>query len=319
MPRVAYTAAGFPAPFLAVNGAADLQLGWPLLVWAAISVGKAELLHITRYGQFSLFEIAYRGAMIFANLVEDGAGRFARSAAYDGLDPSEKGAISYFLGLTIAKAFAENLLQVPWLMHLDVYRDELRVVLKGKSRPDLVGQTAAREWIAIESKGRSNSFDAEALDRAKSQAGMLGSVDGQVPAALAGMVTYFGDNQLQLTVSDPPPRDRHERVHLPLTRSKLLAGYYRPFRAWLEGEPQAHAIERGDTTYVVAQVDSVDLTVGLAMDFRADKLPQSDIEARRPSHGLSYYAGSDGILVEVGPLWSLENMRREPQERSRGV
>jgi hypothetical protein len=287
-----------------------------LLVWAAISVGKAELLHITRYGQFSLFEIAYRGAMIFANLAEDGAGRFARSAAYDGLDPSEKGAISYFLGLTMAKAFAENLLQVPWLMHLDVYRDELSVALDGKSRPDLVGQTATGHWIAIESKGRSNDFDAKALVSAKSQADMLGSVDGQMPAALVGMVTHFSDKQLQLAVSDPPPRDRHERVHLPLTRSKLLEGYYRPFRTWLESEPQAHAIEKGDATYVVSQVDSVDLTVGLAMDFMTEKLPQSEIRARRPSHGPSFYAGSDGVLVEVGRLWSPANMRKEPQERS---
>ncbi len=114
-------------------------------------------MHIFRYGQFSLFEITYRSALIYANLCDDGAGRIKRSEAYDGLDPSEKGAVSYFLGLTLAKAFAERELDVPWLMHLDVYRKELAPVLSGQSRPDLVGQTTGGSWVVIEAKGRTST------------------------------------------------------------------------------------------------------------------------------------------------------------------
>jgi hypothetical protein len=206
MPKIAYTATGFPAPLDTVNGVSDLELSWSFLLRSAISVGRAELLHIFRYGQFSLFEIAYRAAMVFANLCDNGAGRIRRSEAYDGLDPSEKSAISYFFGLTMAKAFSERLLGAPWLMHLDVYREQLKPALAGKSRPDLVGQTAAGDWIGIESKGRTHGFDSNALDRVKAQAGMLESVDEQTPLALMGMVTHFGDNELQVVARDPPPR-----------------------------------------------------------------------------------------------------------------
>src|SRR3712207_7091622 len=46
---------------------------------------------------------------------------------------------SYFLGLTFAKLFAEQYLNVPWLMHLDVYRDSLQPYsVNSSARPDLV-------------------------------------------------------------------------------------------------------------------------------------------------------------------------------------
>jgi hypothetical protein len=315
MPKIAYTADGFPAPLDTVNGASDLELSWSFLLWSAISVGRAELLHLFRYGQFSLFEIAYRAAILFANLCDNGAGRIRRSEAYDGLDPSEKGAISYFLGLTMAKAFSERLLGAPWLMHLDVYREQLKPILAGKSRPDLLGQTTTGDWIGIESKGRTGGFDSEALDRAKEQSGMLESVSGQTPLALIGMVTHFGDGQLQVTASDPPARERRGRVRLPLTRTQLLEAYYRPFRSWLETAPDVRTVERDGVPYRVASVTAVDLTVGLAISTSPGKLPPEEMHHALHSEGATHYAGRDGVLVEVGPMWSADNMSKEPQER----
>lgn len=317
MAKVAYRAEGFPGSFVALNGTADMEVSWPFFVWSAISVGRAELFHIVRYGEYSLFEIAYRAAIIFANLYQGGGGRFERSDAYDGLDPSEKGAISYFLGLAMTKAFAERVLGVPWLLHLDVYRQQLQPVLAGRSRPDLVGQTAAGNWVAIESKGRTNGFDPQALSRAKQQAQMLASVAGQAPALLVGMVTHFGDGQLQFTASDPSRSEEGDRVHLPFSRGQLIEAYYRPFREFLAREPQARVLERGGTSYRAALVAAVDVTVGLAVEAADDKLPPGGVFARRPSESEAYYAGHDGVLVELGSMWSADNMGREPQARTR--
>src|SRR5687767_5554365 len=101
MPRMTYRAANFPAAAGAhLAGLHTLTFTWAELLWAAISVGRAELLHLMRYGPFSAFEIVYRAAILFANLRETGAAQLERSEAYDGLDPSEKGAVSYFMGLT---------------------------------------------------------------------------------------------------------------------------------------------------------------------------------------------------------------------------
>jgi hypothetical protein len=57
--------------------------------------------------------------------------------------------VSYFLGLTMCKLFAAKLLDTPWLRHLDIYGDRYRVLLTGRSRPDLFGlSTTSREWTA---------------------------------------------------------------------------------------------------------------------------------------------------------------------------
>jgi hypothetical protein len=318
MPTIPYSAAGFPPPFAALNGNGALTLPWSALLWAAITVGRAELLHVFRHGEFSLFEIAYRGAILFANLCDDGTGGVRRSEAYDGLDPSEKSAISYFMGLTLAKALAEDRLGVPWLMHLDVYRKELQPVFatSGKSRPDLVGQTAGGDWIAIESKGRTNAFDASALQTAKGQVQQLATIGGIEPVVRIGMVTHFSESQLQFTADDPPPGpDSERRIELPLTRDKLLEAYYRPFRTWLAEDPRAHDREIEGTTYRVAPVDAADVTVGVDRDVIAAELPQP--KRRQPlAESEAHYAGSDGVIVIVGPLWSDENMRLEPQERT---
>ncbi len=69
------------------------------------------------------------------------------SEAYKTLDPSEKGAINYFIGCTFTKIIAEKLFETSWLMHLDVYQrklygnEDLRVAYYGtdNSRPDFIG------------------------------------------------------------------------------------------------------------------------------------------------------------------------------------
>src|SRR5260370_3423310 len=150
MPNIAYNATNFPPSYgPSLAGENSLNVSWSQVVWAAISVGKAQLQNLAQYGVFSAFEMTYRIAIVYANLRETVQGTLRRSSAYNGLDPSEKGAISYFLGLTMAKLLAGQLLEVPWLMHLDVYRQQLAPVLAVNSRPDLVGLTTAREWAAL--------------------------------------------------------------------------------------------------------------------------------------------------------------------------
>src|SRR5689334_2089708 len=125
MPSVDLRVQNFAAVAGPPNGRSAWDLSWPKLVWAAITVGRGSLAHVVQHGQFSMFEIVYRSAILYANLLERPDGYFGRSQAYDGLDPSEKGAISYFLGLTLTKAFAEQMLRIPWLMHVDVYRPRI--------------------------------------------------------------------------------------------------------------------------------------------------------------------------------------------------
>jgi hypothetical protein len=326
MPRIPYDATNFPESFSNVNGVGELVVPWSALLWAAITVGRRELLQVLRNGEFSAFEIAYRAAIVFANLCDDGAGYLRRSDAYDGLDPSEKSAVSYFLGLTTAKSFAEQQLDVPWLMHVDVYRQTLNAVIAGRSRPDLVGQTTTGDWVAIEGKGRTNGFDPRALEAAKFQATRVETIDGLSPVVRAGIVTHFSDSRLQIAVDDPPVHPKAtERLALPLNRKMLIEAYYRPFRTWLARETRASELNVDGVIYRVARIDAVDLTVGLERSLTVhDPViknvdPAPDTEANdvgRRSVAEKHHVGRDGLIVIPGELWSDTNMVREPQERT---
>lgn len=315
MPLVPYTAKSFPATYgPALLGNRYLDLTWEEVLWAAISVGRAELFHILRYGRFSVFEVVYRAGIIFANLCEDAGGYLRRSAAYDGLDPSEKGAISYFLGLTLAKALTNRLLNVPWLMHLDVYRQQLQPALLGSSRPDLVGMTTAGDWIVIESKGRTNGYSGQALQRAKEQATQLVSVNGQPPVLHVGMLTHFDGGRLGCALCDPE-RNQHTTLELRLSRDDFLEAYYRPFLSWLSDARRVES-PQFPVAYRVADVVDIDLTVGLAetllLEFPIERMPAFAPESLSFEN---HYLARDGVLVSVGQLWSISSMRLEPQER----
>ena len=98
-----------------------------------------------------------------------------------------------------------------------------------------------------------------------------------------------------------------------------IEGYYRPFRTWLENEPQARHFDRDGATYLAAPVAAMDAVGGLAVTAIGAKGPTPEMPARRPSESATHYSGHDGIFVELGAMWSPENMSRQPQERTRSL
>src|SRR5207244_2687161 len=109
--------------------------------------------------------------------------RLRRTGAARALDPTEKGAVNYFMGMTMCKLFAAKLLQAPWVLHLDVFGPTVQAqVMTGRSRPDLVGQIHnTNDWIAMESKGRISPPSADAKTKAKNQALRVTAVGGVAP------------------------------------------------------------------------------------------------------------------------------------------
>jgi hypothetical protein len=270
---------------------------------------------VLQFGTYSGFEIIYRTALLYANLRETVCGHLSRSDAYDGLDPSEKGAVSYFLGLSASKLFAGRCLQVPWLLHLDVYRTQLNAVLKkGRSKPDLVGQDCSGNWIIIESKGRTNDFDEKALARAKKQSRRVRTISGSPPKFRLGVQSYFEEGHLRLAVVDPD----HDggAIDLPISPQMVNHEYYDPFRAWIEaGDSYRVAIE--DRVFWVRREPSLDLTVGLEQA-RYKRVGKNETDIDQISgNPADHFVGSDGVLVELGPAWSNKVMALQPEERRR--
>ncbi len=318
MPMITYTAQGFPIAYGgALAGTFPLSVSWEEIIWAAISVGKAQLAHMTQYGVFSAFEFMYRAAIIYANLVETSSGRLRRSSAYDGLDPSEKGAISYFIGMTVAKLFANRLLSVPWLMHLDVYRQQLQPILVGKSKPDFVGLNANNGWVVLEAKGRTNDYEESVLQAAKTQTQQLTTIQGTQPVLRVASLAYFAAGNLEFTALDPRQKKGEGKFgDLPLTRNEFLKIYYRPIQTWLGETTEVRRIRVGGQSYRVASFPEFDLSVGLS-DEAERQLATAELVKHSSRIEHNEFIGGDGVLIRLGTIWSDEKMRLEPQARGR--
>ena len=189
---------------------AHLTVTWDDLLWAAVTVGRPNWYYVFRHGILSIHEVFFRWSLVRMALEQRDpmSADLCRTSAARALDPTEKGAVSYFLGMVVCKLFATKLLNTPWLLHLDVFRPQLDAVLSGRSRPDLVGQDhELQRWHGFECKGRVNPPGAATKSEAKKQAQRLIRV-GDVPCSLhVGAVAYFRGDVLQFYWRDPAPGD----------------------------------------------------------------------------------------------------------------
>ena len=168
--RIPYRASNFSLPYISMNGYGDLSCSWWDLMRAAITVGRQGWRDVLKHGRYSYLEIIYRATMIRANMDQSSTispyDFLVKTPVYRNLDLSEKSAVSYFTGLTMAKLFSEKLLRVPWLAHVDLLKN---IWFSSANRPDLIGMNFNQDWIVVEAKGRSGRFSAETMLKAKKQ------------------------------------------------------------------------------------------------------------------------------------------------------
>lgn len=330
--RVSYRAQNF-APGHLKNGPGSVTTTWPELVHAAITVGRRGWRDVLRHGRYSLFEMSYRAAVLLANL-QRSRGQIVKSDAYHALDPSEKAAVSYFIGLTLANLMARRMFKVRWLMHLDVYQRSLHPSLSASGRPDLVGSSRLGRWYVIEAKGRSNGVSKGLVDRAKDQTQKLRLVCGKQPSARVASVAFFSRNgHLTLRLADPAT-PRRDAVDWPFSENQFLRDYYDPFVSLLDQavglvrplDPSAdwRSDEVEGMEVLFASLPDVDLEVGMteklydvvssgeatrddvnnALHIGHDPLGDTPgILEELPSSQGRTCVGSDGIVVRLGPKW----------------
>lgn len=213
------------------NGWREIEFTEFELLTAAYTIGRKNRWDVFAYGPYSYYEMIYRTAMILANISETRSGHLKKTPAYIALDPSEKSAVSYFIGLTITKLLADKLLGLPYLVHLELFDRTTagRVVYNpGKSRPDLINVNTKLESFIFECKGRSGAFDRRAIAKAKQQASKVTSVDGRRPVLNVGCEVYFDNfGLLRYKWEDPIPNDKLKFDSL--SPVDVIIEYYRPF------------------------------------------------------------------------------------------
>jgi hypothetical protein len=258
MPFLPYQARKFATP-LAGPASGFLSLSLARLVWGAITVGMTPF--SMGGSPRPLLELGWRAALTAASLSEDPAsGRWARTDGYRRLDPSEKRAVSYFLGMTQAKITCEHLLRAPHLIHLDAYLAMIGQPSRA-SRPDLIGLSLPSLdcTIAVEAKGRTGGRTGRVTAVAKKQAQSLPVVVPATSAVRVASVASFDPRGCWEAYLEDPPSSFTAMASL--TAGLLLAAYYRPLVAVQAGAGDAQVTE--DDGMTMAQLPAIDLVLGI--------------------------------------------------------
>lgn len=295
-----YTSARFPSS--CGVGSGTLSFSWDELLWAAITIGRPNTAYVFQHGEASIHEALFRLSLVRMALEQvPFSNRLHRTDAFRALDPTEKGAVSYFLGMAVCKLFASRLLSTPWLLHLDVFRDQLNpATLGGRSRPDLVGQDASGSWHAFETKGRSSMPSSEDKRKAKAQAQRLVSVDGSACALHIGSFAFFRGDELEFYWRDPEPEEPEKLEPIEIrVADEDWAYYYAPALALT-----AEAESKLSST----QAEEIDLKVKIHPKVRALLLEGQWAAARALIAELQQTLEAegfqaDGLSVVAGDSW----------------
>jgi hypothetical protein len=351
MPRIPYAPEAFPpqaGPLFSKGRTEDFS--WAELVHAAITVGRRNWSDVLQHGSYSVLEILWRIAMLRANLrgAPGPRRRLIASSAYRGLDQSEKGAVSFFIGLCMAKAFATRLLNVPWLLHLSTYRAFLNPLFVTTDRPDFVGFDGTGRTVVIEAKGRTGNAPNDLMAKAKQQTQAISTISGVAPTMRIAMASCFSTEGLRVRMADPT-EPRPDAVEIAEPLSELARAYYRPLidvaRTLTPAEvarPQPNVVLPGmDVTFELSDeiVDwyvTGDVTWTAIMERRVaesltlrrfeEAVRVKEVTPEATKRGTfpkrisddrrgDVYTGPDGVTVRLGPSWSEDFMAREPEER----
>src|ERR1035437_2264534 len=192
MPIIPYRASSFGSHWgAALTGSHLLRVTWEELVWSAVTVGKPGTAYLLAHGWHSISDVIVRSHTVYANL-RQASGYCEKSSLYDDLDPTEKAATSYFMGMMAAKIICARLLQTPWLFHLSMFHALGGItMLDGKSQPDLIGLNQRGDWIIAEAKGRTNGYSAAAMNAAKAQTRKLRQINGTLPTLRVAVQAHF--------------------------------------------------------------------------------------------------------------------------------
>jgi hypothetical protein len=286
----------FPARHKVRSG--TLATSWNELLWSALTVGRPSTYHVFRHGPSSFHEAVFRLSLVRLAVEQDWGGRLKRTDALAALDPTEKGMVGYFLGMTLCKLFASRLLLTPWLLHLDVFRSALNPSTLGRSRPDLVGQNLSGQWHAFECKGRSSTPSTSDKVKAKTQAQRLVSVGGHTCSLHVGSFAYFRAETLEFYWRDPEPSPT-KAIELP-EPDREWRYYYEPaMKMAVAAESDAMEVERRMTDVDVSIHPAVYELLTQGLWARARK---AAMERRTELQAEKYQP--DGLRVEVGDSWS---------------
>lgn len=273
MVNINFDTKSFPTHYGLSDSTHTLNCTWADILLAAITVGRKNWKWVLKYGQESEHEMAFRIHMLLSFLQENSKGEIERTESFKTLDPSEKVAISYFLGLIGTKLIAEKQFGIPWIMHLDVYTKfamgpDKVTIDKWKDdsnvRPDLIGLNKSKNWVVIEAKGRSNNLGLTKLSEAKDQTKNIKKINGQYPYLRFANSTFFKKDVWTFSLIDPEEYYK-DAPSLEISYGQFLRDYYFNIFNILKTN-STYSFVHNDSLFVVTELSGTNLFLGMLYD-----------------------------------------------------
>lgn len=219
----------------------ELNISKLMLARSVVMVGHQGL--ISGFNNLGFFRLVQLFCCTLAN-IETENGYIKLKDSFFNLPPSEKRIASYYLGMGLAKACSEILLDIPWLIHIN---NQPGVLLSGKANkspskvilidtdetshePDLIGYDSLKRPHIFEAKGYSSGMNLYALQHAINQVSQVISVNGKSPQTRVACFYNMSSIPINGRIVDPDDENISETgISITIEFSKFIYNYYSLF------------------------------------------------------------------------------------------
>lgn len=273
MARIYYTASNYTGLFAHINtvGEQPLVCNKIDLYRAITTVGCPSYISWAKIRQFGLLRalsdsIIQKWLLVHDN-IESRNGSLVLHDIFRHHVSDHKRIVSYNLGMAFAKIYAEKLLEIPNLIHVETLKKQGAITFHNtngeKKEPDLVGLTANGNWHVFEAKGVSrNQLNTKILE-AKEQANEVDTIHGSPPVTMSACATYFNHQRITSKIEDPEGKQKKQ---IEIKTDEYFETYYSPFlsiKELLNEDPKKERFEESSYYHYRILTDKLNLTIGL--------------------------------------------------------
>ena len=173
---------------------------------------------------------------------------------------------------------------------------------------DLGNPYITSDWMAFESKGRSNRVKS-ALDDAKEQLENLDKINGDNPLRVAFQTYTSNSNEIKVVWRDPESKRVKDSFCLIINKEDFIYEYYYPIYRLIDSSDNLNRLFLKDNLYFTYEIDNT-LKIGLkseiycSMLFKLDDIYEQKIKnddyfvfKEYEDSSYSWTEGSDGIII----------------------
>ncbi|WGQ14522.1 hypothetical protein [Sphingobacterium faecium] len=273
MPRIYYTAEGYNGPYLDINTNQEQHILCRKLdlYRSIITVGNPSFfswkdVRINGFFRTLSNSVIQKILLVQANIESNQNGMYLHPV-FNTYVSDQKRIVSYNLGMAVAKLYAEKLLNIPNLIHVESLKKVNAITFVNQvdksKEPDLVGQTSNGEWHVFEAKGTSSKYLTTKISEAKEQARQIQTIHGANPSTISACATSFGADKIFTKIVDPP-NEKGKEIEIDI--SKFFDNYYSPFFAMREASNSSfktNKFENIEFNSIDIHTNTLNLTIGI--------------------------------------------------------